>query len=401
MAETRMLYLLPGLQPPLGDPEQSKFGHLSSIMAGDVITPVWWEGPDDVRKLLGEGAYPVYYQGRFAHHFVFCPTHLSKPRQLWRRLTAYIRDGARILREAETPVVMTYGANVTGLAGVVLKWLTGAKLIIEVPGVPHRNHVISEPDPGLAIRLRQRISELLFVFVLRNADHAKLLYPQQLDALPSLRDKPRTVFHNLVRTRAIEPRTDQGEPFVLLLGHPWHRKGADILIRAFQEIRDEFPELTLKLVGWDLDRGTPKELAAGDPRIEFLGAVKHDEAMDLMGRCSIFVMASRSEAMGRVTLEAMAARRPIIGSAVDGIPHYIRDGFSGLLFEPENADDLADKMRRILRDPELAETLADHAYARFHAELDEAAFVRRFQDLLREVLPGELPQRKTQSGSST
>jgi glycosyltransferase involved in cell wall biosynthesis len=109
--------------------------------------------------------------------------------------------------------------------------------------------------------------------------------------------------------------------------------------------------------------------------------------MRLMSRCAVFVMGSRSEAMGRVTLEAMAARRAIVASAVDGVPHYVKDGFNGLLFEPGDPKDLARKLRTLLKDRELAARLATNAYDHLHAELDEAAFVRRFDELLDAVLP--------------
>ena len=67
-----------------------------------------------------------------------------------------------------------------------------------------------------------------------------------------------------------------------------------------------------------------------------------------MAGCSLFVLPSRTEAMGRVLLEAMACKKPIIASNVGGIPEIIKDGYNGLLFESENVDDLAEKIRLVL-----------------------------------------------------
>ncbi len=81
-----------------------------------------------------------------------------------------------------------------------------------------------------------------------------------------------------------------------------------------------------------------------------------------MRRCSIFVLASRSEAMGRVLLEAMGAKKPIIASRTSGIPHYVRDGRNGLLFESENSADLTEKIVRLVQDPLLQRRLGESGF---------------------------------------
>ena len=58
-----------------------------------------------------------------------------------------------------------------------------------------------------------------------------------------------------------------------------------------------------------------------------------------MARCRVFVLPSRTEAMGRVLIEAMAMGKTCIASAVDGIPHYVRDEDTGLLFRSGDAAD--------------------------------------------------------------
>ena len=58
--------------------------------------------------------------------------------------------------------------------------------------------------------------------------------------------------------------------------------------------------------------------------------------------------------MGRVLLEAMAAQKPIIVSAVGGTPFYVSDQENGLLFRSEDPADLAEKLVRLLTNPDLA-----------------------------------------------
>jgi glycosyltransferase involved in cell wall biosynthesis len=62
--------------------------------------------------------------------------------------------------------------------------------------------------------------------------------------------------------------------------------------------------------------------------------------------------------MPRVLIEAMAAGRPVIASRVGGIPHYIRDGETGLLFRREDVQGLTAALRRLLGSPQVATRLA-------------------------------------------
>ncbi len=121
----------------------------------------------------------------------------------------------------------------------------------------------------------------------------------------------------------------------------------------------------------------------GDCRaISLERSVRYEEALELMRRCSIFVLASRSEAMGRVLLEAMAARKPIIASRVGGVPTYVRDGENGLLFTSEDVADLGNKIVRLVRDQELRQELGARGFALVNSEFDEAAYVRHTREML-------------------
>ena len=108
------------------------------------------------------------------------------------------------------------------------------------------------------------------------------------------------------------------------------------------------------IVGHCPDRAEFEALVNGHPQISLEKAVPHPEAMALMANCRLFVLPSRTEAMGRVLLEAMAFGKPVVASDVDGIPTYVEDGVTGLLFPSEDIDALADCLDRVLSDPALA-----------------------------------------------
>jgi glycosyltransferase involved in cell wall biosynthesis len=64
-----------------------------------------------------------------------------------------------------------------------------------------------------------------------------------------------------------------------------------------------------------------------------------------------FVMASKAETVGMVTIEAMASGCPVIGSNAGGTPEILQQGKRGYLFEPLQAESLADQIRTFLKDP--------------------------------------------------
>jgi len=67
------------------------------------------------------------------------------------------------------------------------------------------------------------------------------------------------------------------------------------------------------------------------------------------------------EALGLVILEAMASGTPVVASNIGGIPTAIKDGETGLLFEPGNEEDMKDNIKKLLENPELSETLSKNA----------------------------------------
>ncbi len=192
-------------------------------------------------------------------------------------------------------------------------------------------------------------------------------------------------FHEFVPLSILKP-DGRSEKYIFFLGYPWFLKGVDILINAFNMISHEFPGYRLKIVGFCPDKRYFQQLAGDNSNIELLDALFYEEAMQLMSGCSLFILPSRTETMGRVLLEAWAFRKPVIASKVDGIPHYVKHGFNGLLFESENALDLAEKVRTLLSNPEYAAGLAENGYKYVHEDLSEARYVAHFKNAAVEIL---------------
>jgi len=286
-------------------------------------------------------------------------------------------------------IIVAYGPLTFGFLGFLLSKLTKTKLIVEIPGNYKKAFLLDSRILTFIDKVKSKISDVIIPLVINRADHIKLLYPSQLDDYKNIKKHKIknhiSIFHNFVPISAIKP-SNESDKYILFLGFPWYLKGVDILIKAFNLISNEFPNYRLKIVGYCPDKSYFQKLAEGNDKIELCDPVFHDEAMKLMSRCALFVLPSRTEAMGRVLLEAMASKKPIIASNVDGIPYYIKHGFNGLLFESENVEDLAEKIKIILSNPDYTKKLAENGYRYVHQYLSEERYIECFKKMIEKVL---------------
>jgi glycosyltransferase involved in cell wall biosynthesis len=142
------------------------------------------------------------------------------------------------------------------------------------------------------------------------------------------------------------------QPFILgAYGRFSKQKGFDILIDAVKQIPDS--RIQLQIGGGGEDEAKFKQLAANCPHIEFVGRI--DDVPAFLSQCDAVVIPSRWEPWGNVCLEARAAGKPIIASAVDGLSEQIQD--FGLLVPPENSVALAKAIQELVNLP--ADKLAE------------------------------------------
>ena len=142
------------------------------------------------------------------------------------------------------------------------------------------------------------------------------------------------------------------------------------LLRAFARVQQAYPEATLTLVGDGSRHGALQAEAAslGLKNVLFAGRVPNHDIYQYLDRADIMVSPSTVDNMPVSVLEGMNAGLLVIASHVGGVPDMIRDGDTGMLFEPGNADMLAERMLWPLEHGALASTTArqgHHAASRF------------------------------------
>lgn len=95
-------------------------------------------------------------------------------------------------------------------------------------------------------------------------------------------------------------------------------------------------------------------------RVNFLGTIANSELPKYLWASDVFCRPSLSEGLGIAFLEAMAAGVPVVATPVGGIPDFLKDGETGLFCKVGDPKDIADKIKRILDDPALAQKLRDN-----------------------------------------
>jgi len=113
-----------------------------------------------------------------------------------------------------------------------------------------------------------------------------------------------------------------------------------------------------------------------DDTVTFLDPMPQSELRVLLDQSTCLVLPSRAEGLGRVNVEAMARARPVVASAVGGIPELVDDGHTGRLVPPEDVTALADALVEVLQDREMARAMGQEARRRAverapHTEYEE------------------------------
>jgi glycosyltransferase involved in cell wall biosynthesis len=365
--------------------------YVTDPVCGDILFPTWFREEKSFKVALGENSYPEHRVGNFTYHFCLAGKYpVGHPFQKLLIFWFFLTHGLRLLRKHKYDCIVTYGWTLTGIAAYLLRWVSGAKLIVEFGIAPHNYNQFgrfNSTKVTFGMRMAKRASDILLNLIAGSADRLQLRYPTQLEHYPRVQNMPVSILHGFIPVSNV-PSTGQSENYILVVGAPWYLKGVDLLIQAFQQIKAEFPDVSLRALGHYTDCGPLAALIAGEPRIELMKARRNREVLKIIANASVFVLPSRTEAGGRVLLEAMGARKPIIVSSADGNPYYVRDGVNGLVFETQNADDLAEKLRLLLRSPELRKKFGDKGYELAHSKYSEANFGKEFARMVELTVRG-------------
>ncbi len=180
-----------------------------------------------------------------------------------------------------------------------------------------------------------------------------------------------------------------GTPLIGMVGRLSPEKDHETFLQAAARVADSWPQARFVLVGEDPEPGQPRrraleelagQLGLGD-RVVFTGARQDIPA--LMAALDLLVHCAHREAFGRVLVEAMAAARPVVATAVGGIPEVVRE--CGLLVPEGDAAEVARAIETLLADAERARQLGLAGQRRVREHFSIEAHVAQIEALYDEI----------------
>lgn len=221
-----------------------------------------------------------------------------------------------------------------------------------------------------------------------NADRANMIAverigPEKIVVVPNGIPEPALRGTDVRAELGLEP----GAPVIGALARLDPQKGYDVLVEALVVLRRHRPDVRVLIAGEGRERPRLEAAIAAHgltDRVRLLG--HRDDAADFLAALDVVVMPSRWEGSPLALVEAMALARPIVATAVGGIPDLITDEEHGLLVAPEDPQALAAALERILGDAALARRLGVAARRRQRAELSIDVTVERLERLYETLL---------------
>ncbi|MBI3626731.1 glycosyltransferase family 4 protein [Candidatus Uhrbacteria bacterium] len=168
-------------------------------------------------------------------------------------------------------------------------------------------------------------------------------------------------------------------------------KGINVLMEAFK--RANCQNLALVIVG-DGDMKSAYQAQAKDIKnIHFVGRVSQEELPLYYQNCDFSVLPSlnSSEAFGLVILEAMACGKPVIASALPGVRTLVKSGEDGLLVQPGNVQDLAEKIKAMLNMN--CREMGNRAAQKIESQYRWPVIIDRIEEIYEKVVPSRVPAR--------
>jgi len=183
---------------------------------------------------------------------------------------------------------------------------------------------------------------------------------------------------------------------IAIIGQLAQWKGQDVFIKAAKILHDKFPNIKFLIIGDVLFEKISEieykkellSLATGHDNIQFLG--HQENIMELLTDIDILIHASvREEPFGRVIIEGMASKIPVVATNIGGPLEIIEDGISGILYEPGDSITLARIIERLIWDKAYYEAISKGGYEKFIKDFHIRKTVESVEETIEMVFSNE------------
>ncbi len=241
---------------------------------------------------------------------------------------------------------------------------------------------------------RYRILSLFEKRALRKAEHIMCTSTYPIEPLNRLTRAKKYVVENCIDELFFRKKACRNSSSLIFVGMIRPEKGLEYLIDALPIVKQRIREINLKIIGTMPKRGNSyltlikrKINEHGlDRNVQFLGYQLPQGVANQMAKSNVLILPSIYESFGCVLSEAMAVGVPVIGSNVGGIRDLINDEKNGLVFEPGNHHELAEKILLLLENNELRNKIvlnaSPYSFERFHPQKIADKTVRVYENAI-------------------
>lgn len=254
-----------------------------------------------------------------------------------------------------------------GFISYLLKLEFGLPYIIslrgsDVPGYSERFVGIYRWITPTILRIWKKAS-----YVISNSQGLKDL------ALKSNPEKEIGIIFNGISTTEFFPDYSKrkNEKFTILcVSRVTPRKGMRFLVQAFNVLYSRYDNARLVIVGDGNERKSLENLVMSlglKDKVDFAGVVPHENVLPYYQQADVFVLPSLNEGMSNVILEAMACGLPVVATDTGGTKELVADGVNGLIVKMRDANDLMEKIEKLILNPELKTSMSAESRKRAEA----------------------------------
>ncbi len=173
---------------------------------------------------------------------------------------------------------------------------------------------------------------------------------------------------------------------VLFVGSDGKRKGVHNLVKALNRICDQYPDLRNNLKATIITRD---ELPPCDFEVDKHEHLNHDSVLEAFRQSHIFCMPTLKDSYGLVYIEAMASGCAVVADDSPVRREILDDGDAGLMSDPQDPDDIADKLLTLIQSPEYARTIGRRARDRFQRYYHWRQVGKRYVRILKDAASGK------------
>jgi glycosyltransferase involved in cell wall biosynthesis len=215
---------------------------------------------------------------------------------------------------------------------------------------------------------------------------SKAMWDIHVRHLPSLSSKPFSIVYNPVTAplRYVKPDPHElYDDYILYASGSNPDKGPHLLLKSWATVSKEFRDLKLYMIGC---KGSWVESLAKRMSLNnvvFLSKLPSDELYRLMYKARAVVMPSIwPEPFGRIPVEANRLGVPAVVSSAGGLPETVVNGVTGYVFKAGDANDLAEKVMKVLERDFNREEVIRHSYEKINPQREVERLVKFFESVV-------------------